>query len=443
LLFAALDRFPQTQQAVGIDINRRYVDAVNAAVTSRPDAGKVRIFHADFFHANWEELLGRLPQPVLIVGNPPWVTNAELGVLGSANLPEKRNFQKLSGLDALTGKSNFDISEWMLIRLAEWLHGRQGTMAMLCKTSVARKVLQHVWTRKLSLAQGELHLIDAAAQFGAAVDACLLVCMFAPGGQQHEAEVYGRLGDALVTRRLGYRDKRLVADVDGYERWKHLETGMESTHTWRSGIKHDCSRVMELSPFAGRYRNGLNEVVELEDVYLYPMLKSSELASGTPAKPRRWMLVTQRWVGEPTEQIKERAPKTWAYLQAHAARFQARASTIYRQRPAFAIFGVGEYSFAPHKVAISGFYKKLQFAAIGPFEGRPVVLDDTAYFLPCRTQAESAELTDLLNGAGPQEFFSSQIFWDSKRPITADLLRRLDLAAMVRDGQMQARQDNR
>ena len=37
--------------------------------------------------------------------------------LASPNLPSKSNFQNRKGLDAVTGKANFDISEWMLIQL--------------------------------------------------------------------------------------------------------------------------------------------------------------------------------------------------------------------------------------------------------------------------------------------------------------------------------------
>jgi hypothetical protein len=35
--------------------------------------------------------------------------------------------------------------------------------------------------------------------------------------------------------------------------------------TWRSGIKHDCSKVMQFVPEGSAYRNGFGEVVELED----------------------------------------------------------------------------------------------------------------------------------------------------------------------------------
>jgi hypothetical protein len=78
---------------------------------------------------------------LLVLGNFPWVTNSQQGTIGSDNLPKKNNFQSHIGLDALTGKSNFDISEWMLIHAMQWLQNRDATLAMLCKTSVARKLL--------------------------------------------------------------------------------------------------------------------------------------------------------------------------------------------------------------------------------------------------------------------------------------------------------------
>ena len=54
-------------------------------------------------------------------------------------------------------------------------------------------------------------------------------------------------------------------------------------------MKHDCSRVMELRPKGdGSYENGLGDVVELEDAFLFPMLKSSEVMKAEPAVPFYW-----------------------------------------------------------------------------------------------------------------------------------------------------------
>lgn len=127
------------------------------------------------------------------------------------------------------------------------------------------------------------------------------------------------------------------------------------------GVKHDCSKVMELRKEAAGYRNGLGAWIELEDDYVYPMLKGSEVANGHIAHPVRWMLLPQRAVGQDTAGIRKRAAKTWAYLERHGDALGRRASSIYPGRPRFSVFGVGAYTFATWKVAISGFYKRLNF----------------------------------------------------------------------------------
>lgn len=430
-LFAALEEFSTASSALALDINPGYVAKVRAELNARPLLHKVRVIEADFFDTDWPSLLRGLEDPILFLGNPPWVTNADLGALGSSNLPKKSNFQNRSGLDAITGKSNFDISEWMVTRSLEWLDGRSGTLAMLCKTAVARKVLCHAWRTGLQLSRADMLRIDAVRHFNAAVEACLLICDLAPGGRSKECSFYSSLQRETPDQVFGFRESLLVADVDAYDQWKHLRG--EECYRWRSGIKHDCKNVMEFQKEGQLFRNGLGELVELEDTCIYPMLKSSGLANGVLREQKRWMLVTQRSIGEDTASLATRAPLTWDYLQRHASAFDRRASSVYRGRPQFSVFGVGEYTFAPWKVATSGFYKKLGFKVIGPIMGKPVVFDDTCYFLPCKTKEEAEYIASLLNSGPAAEFFRSFIFWDSKRPITIELLRQLDLLLLSRE----------
>jgi hypothetical protein len=302
-------------------------------------------------------------------------------------------------------------------------------MAMLCKTAIARKVLVHAWKNDISLTGSEIHSIDAALSFGAAVDACLLVCTLSPASHNRDCRVYRRLGDTEPAATIGYHDDQLVADVSAYERWKHL--GGHEVYKWRSGIKHDCSKVMELWKEGNRYRSGLDELIELEWDYLYPMLKSSEITKGRSKEPTRWMLVTQKAMSDETSVIRIVAPKTWEYLQSQGDYLDRRASSIYRNRPRFSVFGVGDYTFAHWKVAISGFYKELNFATIGPFAEKPVVLDDTSYFVPCQSEREARYIAGLLDSQPAREFFAAFVFWDAKRPITIEILRRLDLSALA------------
>jgi methylase of polypeptide subunit release factors len=427
LLFAALDQFA-VKEAIGADINATYIKWAEAALAQRKPRGNVTLTTADFFATDWQSLIANMPEPILVLGNPPWVTNAHLASLGSQNLPVKSNFQKHAGMDAITGKANFDISEWMLLRLLEAMNGRRGTLAMLCKSSVARKSLQHAWRTGIGFNQAAIYGIDAAAHFEASVDSALLVVDFAPSAATTEAQVYPDLNAGAHHGSIGYEDNTLLADVHGYHLWKHL--GGTSPLKWRSGIKHDCSKVMELRRENARYRNGFDEVTSLEELYLYPLLKSSDVANGR-TENCRWLIVTQKTVGEATGDIREIAPQTWRYLTDHATILDKRGSTIYRDRPSFSIFGVGEYSFAAWKVAISGFYKRLAFSTVGPIEGKPTMLDDTSYFLPCETKEQADYLASLLNSHAAQSFYNSFVFWDAKRPITAELLCRLDLRLLA------------
>lgn len=423
-LRASQNAFPECSRSLGFEINPDY-----AQIAKSIEQSEIRC--ENFFQRDWHGTLGDLQEPVLVIGNPPWVTNSAVGALGGANLPPKYNYQYLSGLDAVTGKSNFDVSEWMLSHLLGCLSGRKAVLAMLCKTSVARKVLQYAWVRELQVAMSAIYAIDSARHFGVSVDACLLVCELEPGKVSRECLFYQDVEKAVPDSIFAFHSGRLVADLDAARAYGHLSG--TSPLKWRSGIKHDCSRIMELYPKGGeKFENGLGEIISLEPNYLYPMLKSSELMKST-LLPSRHMLVTQQSIGEDTTQIRHNAPRTWSYLQSHADRLDRRASAIYRNHPKFSIFGVGPYSFSPWKVAISGFYKRLDFRCVGPAESKPIVLDDTCYFLPCQTESDAKTLIKMLNSKAAKGFFRSFIFWDAKRPITAQLLASLDLRKLAKE----------
>ena len=147
-----------------------------------------------------------------------------------------------------------------------------------------------------------------------------------------------------------------------------------------------------------RLRDRSGETVDVESEFVYPLIKGADLRRLPADRPRRAVLVTQRKIGEDTTRLAYEAPKLWAYLGANADRLERRKSSIYRGQPPFALFGVGPYSFAPFKVAICGLHKNAGlFRAVGPVEGRPVMLDDTCYFLACSSPGEAAALTALCN----------------------------------------------
>src|SRR5262249_8335651 len=126
-------------------------------------------------------------------------------------------------------------------------------------------------------------------------------------------------------------------------------------------------------------------------------MKSSDVASTKPRVRKKYVIVPQQFVGQETLPIKRHAPRTWKYLTRHRAKLGARTSSIYRGKPEFSVFGIGPYSFAPWKIAISGLYKKLAFKLYGPSDDKPVFFDDTVYFLSFADEDEARAVYDLLN----------------------------------------------
>ena len=117
---------------------------------------------------------------------------------------------------------------------------------------------------------------------------------------------------------------------------------------------------------------------------------------------------------------------------AHAEAFDGRRSAIYQNRPRSSVFGIGRYSCAPWKIAISGLYKSFAFVVVPPSDGRPVMVDDTCYSIPCNTESEANLLWELLLSEPAFEFLRSLVFTDSKRPITIDVLCRISLVSIAR-----------
>jgi len=421
---AAAYQFPKAKKIIGIEVNQTYLEEVQARKTHFPANGRVTLKQGNFFDFNWNSLLKANEGSVLVIGNFPWVTNSQQGIFGGTNLPDKANFQNRNGFDAMTGKSNFDISEWMLIQVGDWFQNHKGYLAMLCKTAVARKFLNHLHANRKGLLRSAIYNIDAKKYFDASVDACLLFCEFDGVSHNYDYDIYENL-ESVKPQRVGHRKGMTIRDLDTFERLDNLFG--TSSMKWRSGVKHDCSEVMELKEQDGALVNGLGEKVDIEPAYVYPLLKGSDVANGRIKSTNRFVIVTQKVVGEPTNTIKHLAPKTWKYLASHSEPLDNRKSRIYHDNPRFSIFGIGAYSFSPYKIAICGLYKKLEFNLVGELKNKPVMFDDTVYFLSFDTEEEARKTLYLLLSQSVQDFFSSMIFWDDKRPIKTSILNSLNL----------------
>jgi hypothetical protein len=325
-LEASLNTWGNKIPMYGYEISKDYIEEFEKRY---PDAFDVtKICHADFFNLDLEEVCHVSDKP-FVIGNPPWVTNSQLGVLNSTNLPAKSNIKGFTGFEAMSGKSNFDISEWMITRVTEELSKKEGVLAMLCKTSVARNVFLHNFKTDVKNVKYQIFRIDSKKEFDVSVDACLFVVDFLSGGDETKCEIFSGLDYETYDRSIGIANGKIVADIDLHLETQELAMG-KSPIVWRSGVKHDASKVMELKICSGKLLNGFGDEVKIEGEYLYPLLKSSDVANQR-LRPRRYLIVTQKKVGEDTLKLMSDAPYLWKYLESNSEKLDGRKSSIYKK----------------------------------------------------------------------------------------------------------------
>lgn len=429
LTTAALAAFPQAKVVYGVEIQSKYVEQAQSRMGDREKNGRfITIHHDNIFTHTFSSALHQANH-LLIIGNPPWVTNTELSTLNSQNLPRKSNLKTLSGIDAITGKSNFDISEYILIRLLDIFANQPGTMAVLCKTSTARNIVRLLPQKQYRVSNMGLLKIDAEEEFGAGVEACLFVLTLGVSCPETNCLVTTLQNPQQIQHQFGWTNNRFVANLQTYEANKTLEG--RSSLEWRQGIKHDCAPIMELDVIGDTWLNGKEEMVNVESSHVYWLLKGSDLKGFEAAAPRKKVIVTQQYPAEDTLGLKTAVPKLWHYLTTHKAYFDKRKSSIYQQRPSFAMFGIGNYSFKPYKVAIAGFSKRPIFSLVCPIEGQSVMLDDTCYFLGFDTYPDALLTASWLNSPPVQAFLRSIVFTDAKRPFTKETLMRINPEPIV------------
>lgn len=430
-IVASLQNFNQLQTIFGIEIYKPYVWECKFNIVDfflknpnnpKPD---IYIYHFNVFDFDFNKIEKKYrDKNYLIIGNPPWVTNSQLGSLNSNNLPKKINFKKHSGIDAITGKGNFDIAEYITEMLIKAFQETTGHIALLVKNSVIKNIVCEQKRNKHKISNLEKYSIDSKREFNVSVEASFFFLKL-NSKSDFSCKEFDFYNNSNQIKKFGWIADKFVSDIENYIKIKDFDG--ESPFVWRQGIKHDCTKIMELDKQNGGFLNKLNEKIELESGLVYGFLKSSDLKNTIAPQTRKFTIVTQRKVGQETSYIKHDYPRTYNYLLAHKFFFDARKSSIYNNKPLFSIFGVGDYSFMPYKIAISGLYKTFHFTLVLPQENKPVMLDDTCYFIGFEKIEFAVYTLILLNSLKTIKLLESITFPDAKRTFTKDTLMRIDL----------------
>ncbi len=436
-IIASLKNFNNISSIFGIEIYKPYVwetkfNIINFYLENpKKNKPEILISHCNVFDFDFKKIAKQFSlEEILIIGNPPWVTNSMLGSLNSTNLPRKNNFKNHSGLDAITGKGNFDIAEFITMSLIDTFQNINGNLLLLVKNSVVKNIVFDQNKRNFKIGTIEKHSIDCKKEFNVSVEASLFYCKL-NSVPEFNCKEFNFYNNEICLQNFGWLENKFVSNIDTYNNTKEIDG--ESPFVWRQGLKHDCSTIMELDKVNGHYVNGLNEEIKLESDLVYGILKSSDLKNTVINQTRKYTIVTQKKVGQDTKYIKSEFPKTYGYLIDHLSSFDARKSSIYNNKPSFSIFGIGDYSFKPYKVAISGLYKTFHFTLVLPQNDKPVMLDDTCYLIGFDKIEFAIYSLILLNSKTAMQFLKSITFSDAKRTFTKDVLMRIDLLKLAKN----------
>jgi len=384
-LLSSLKYFKDAKLIFGVEIYERYVWESKFKILeyfldnpelTTPD---IFLFNHDIFSFDFNLIINYITGSLLVIGNPPWITNSELSILNSNNLPEKSNLKNHKGLDAITGKGNFDIGEYIALMMLNNFSQFNGNMAFLIKNSVIRNLVHDLHKFNFEITKIRSYRIDAKKYFNASVEASLFSCDFNQTNGEIVCENLNFSNPNMILNKFGWHEDKFIADVKTYQDNRNYD-GV-SPFEWRQGVKHDCAKVFELTKIDNKFENGFDEELDIEGDLVYGLIKSSDLNGRIINQPRKYVIITQHYINEDTSYIEKEYPKLYYYLLKNEQLIGNRKSSIYKGKYKFSIFGIGDYSFKPYKVAVSGLYKNPSFTLLLPEKGKPLMADDTCYIL--------------------------------------------------------------
>ena len=117
------------------------------------------------------------------------------------------------------------------------------TIAMLCKTSVARNILVEISKNRIATKLLRILKFNARKGFGISASACVLIIGLSTENESVEkCQVLDMDSPDEIKDMITYKNGVLSSALHIVEDFEG-----ECEFTWRQGVKHDCAGVMELT----------------------------------------------------------------------------------------------------------------------------------------------------------------------------------------------------
>ena len=428
---AALETVVET--VYGIDLNPVAVKSTKLSyvlsllpVLERADAPVIElpVFLTDALGLTRDDTLTFRGEPFAptvdhLVGNPPWITwnnlSESVKQAWRETYVDQLELLPHGGIESRLGHGNDDISVmfvWVCIR--QYLR-EGGSASFVLKRDITKgpagKLLrtQRVDGRPVSVER--IHDFNHLRPFGDGVGvAAAIYTMVADtppsfpipttswtrGETVPEYESVDSMRDSLRADTTGVVP---VAADEPASPWVREDAERralgECAHDIRHGLKDDATAV---------YTIDRSELAELEPDLVYPYLKSRHVVKyGLFGHDLH--LVPMRKANEDNEAVvRERFPKTYAYLERHRDRLEARASSWFEQGTFYNVFGLGAYTWSEYKVVWCRLGFKPHFAVVSTVDDpdlgeKMVVPGDHFMFISTASKQEAHFLCALLNSA--------------------------------------------
>jgi SAM-dependent methyltransferase len=404
----------------------------------------------------------------VVLGNPPWLTWDSLTErlkdrwrTGPIADPALDLFDR-AGTEARLGHANDDLSvpyAWTCLHRFLRDGGRAAFVLKRDLTSgPAGELLRRRRVGDRSVSMRHVHDFGTLAPFGAEVDAGTALYSLAVGeGVVREATggATGRTdgGDAVARPKPDHGEADGAAPLDSpgdrpdgplavpATRWSRVEDGPAPSFDSLTAMERTLAREQtslvpadpedETGPWVGadaerralgpsdyRIRHGVKDDAkavyaldretvaagEVEPDHVYPYLKSKHVVK-YGLFGHDLQLVPQRRAGESNEAaLRRETPATYAYLDQHRDRLEARGSSWFDEGPFYGLFGLGPYTWADYKVVWCRLGFKPHFAVVSTVEDpvlgeKPVIPGDHCMFVATDDSEEAHYLCGLLNSA--------------------------------------------
>ena len=173
---------------------------------------------------------------------------------------------------------------------------------------------------------------------------------------------------------------------------------------WMTANGENINGLVKVTNLVECSKRSLSKITTgIEPELLYPLLRAGNVKRWY-AKPNAQILITHEADSHlnaiPEPVMKNHYPRAYTYLLQFEQYLRSRKTQVIQnlinRGPFYSLFGIGEYTFAPWKVAWTRI-AKVEAVVLGEENNKPVMPQETLTMVPCQTEEEAHYLAAAIN----------------------------------------------